>query len=196
MVNPLIHDWWQQHETLDDKAARAVDLVCIRGLSRIAAAQEVGLSETVFRRRLHKWGIDEWVPKGPGGPGLSKPRSGEAIGPKPRTWKALGQPPLFLWPFQKAKGMLWRGATEEEAAAAVGAPLAALQEGLAVSMAWCLATGRCPWCEILLDHAEDREGEMCGFCARVLRGEPLLPGDYAPDVRGEKRWITRCGWLT
>ena len=78
--------------------------------------------------------------------------------------------------------MLWRGRSEAEVAEALGIDVMELRCTIKQDAAWCRAEGRCRWCEILLDHAEDREGEMCGFCARVLRGEPLLPSDYAPDV--------------
>jgi len=145
----------QQQADMDEKARRAVELIHA-GLPREDAIKEAGLSQRAFYRRMRQWDLLESLPRA-------------------RARKTA--PPQFGWPLYEAKGLLWRGATEEEAAAAVGVPLAALQEGLAASMAWCLATGRCVWCEILLDHAEDREGEMCGVCARVLRGEPLLPNN-------------------
>jgi len=165
MVDPLVAAFWKQTLTVEERVVLVIDTICMERVSRGAALKAHHLGSKAFYRCIREWGIEDWIPR------HRAPRQ-----PYTRTAN-IKERPNPKWPLQDAKGMLWRGATEEEAAAAVGVPLAALQEGLAASMAWCLATGRCVWCEILLDHAEDREGEMCGVCARVLRGQPLFPNN-------------------
>jgi len=163
MINPLVHAFWEQKPMADqreqapdvvgEKVQRAITLIR-EGMTRKDAIKEVGLSERAFYRRLQELGLASSLPNA-----------------RPKRAK---QPPQFPWPLYEAKGLLWRGASEEETAAAVGVSLATLQRGLAKNMDWCRATGRCIWCEILLAHAEGREGEMCSECAEVLRGKPVL----------------------
>lgn len=163
MVNPLVHAFWEQkpmadqHEQTPDvvgeKVQRVIALVQ-EGMTRKEALKEVGLSERIFYRRLHQLGLAESLPN-------ARP-------------KRATQAPQFPWPLYEAKGLLWRGTSEEETAAEVGVSLDTLRRGLAENRDWCLATGRCIWCEILLRYAEGCEGEMCSECADVLRGKPVL----------------------
>jgi len=163
MINPLVHAFWEQkpvadqrEQTLDvvgEKVQRAIALIR-EGMTRKGAIKEVGIPEKTFYRRLQQLGLAESLPN-------TRP-------------KRVKQAPQFAWPLYEAKGLLWHGTSEEETAAAVGVSLATLQRGLAKNMDWCRATGRCIWCEILLAHAEGREGEMCSECAEVLRGKPVL----------------------
>jgi len=163
MINPLVHAFWEQKPMADqreqapdvvgEKVQRAITLIR-EGMTRKDAIKEVGLSERAFYRRLQELGLASSLPNA-----------------RPKRAK---QPPQFPWPLYEAKGLLWHGTSEEETAAAVGVSLATLQRGLAKNMDWCRATGRCIWCEILLAHAEGREGEMCSECAEVLRGKPVL----------------------
>jgi len=141
----------QQQADMDEKARRAVELIHA-GLPREDAIKEAGLSQTAFYRRMRQWDLLESLPRA-------------------RARKTA--PPQFGWPLYEAKGLLWRGATEEDVARAAGVSLSTLHKGLDTNMAWCRATGRCLWCEILLAHAETHENGICGDCTEMLRAAPL-----------------------
>ena len=138
-----------------DKVSCALDLV-IGGMSLREALHTADLDRDIFFKHAQH---DERFSAVTSAPDYRPPR------------------PQFSWPIEEAKSMLWRGFPEATVADAVGVSVTELQRGIEADAAWCRADGRCRWCEILLDHAEDREGEMCGFCARVLRGQPLFPNN-------------------
>lgn len=207
-MNELVSAWWEQAITTEDKVVRAIDLICVQGLTRQEAAQEAGISVSCFRKYLHKWDIDEWVPsyasrvqadldekaqlaiemlrsgatkkEAMGATGISK----NALNERLRNWGLMvtlrKNPPNVArkqqphdWSVQDAKALLWHGTPEQDVADTLGIPVERLRQEIARNADWCRRKKHCLWCEILLDYAEEHDGETCTDCAQVLRGGPL-----------------------
>ncbi len=162
MIDPLVAAFWAQTLTVEERVVRAIDTICMERVSRGAALRAHHLGSKAFYRCIREWGIEDWIPM------WRTPRQ-----PYTRTAN-IKERPNPKWPLQDAKGMLWRGASEAAVAEALGISEQVLRDTLEREARWCRKHGFCPWCEILLAHAEGREGEMCSECAEVLRGKPVL----------------------